>query len=96
MNSNILNSDEYVSLDYYLHYSKLYESGFYIFQKNNKDYFIDYSDNKKIYSLKEGLDIIYQSFTDNILELPNNIKLGLKKLYMRTLNIDIFKELQNE
>lgn len=86
----ILDEDEYNALDYYLEDSKLYDSGFYIQQDEfGRDYFIDEEENGKKYSLKEGLEVVYESITDNIEEYPTEILNGLKKVFKRFLDKEI-------
>lgn len=86
----ILDEDEYNALDYYLEESKLYDSGFYIQQDEfGRDYFIDEEENGKKYSLKEGLEVVYESITDNIEEYPTEILNGLKKVFKRFLDKEI-------
>lgn len=82
----ILDEKEYNAIDYHLEKSKLYDSGFYLEQENNEDYFID-EDEK--YSLEEGLKIILDTFMGSEKEYPNEIKEGLKRVYKRFLNIDL-------
>lgn len=86
----ILDEDEYNALDYHLEESKLYDSGFYIQQDEfGRDYFIDEEENGKKYSLKEGLEVVYESITDNIEEYPTEILNGLKKVFKRFLDKEI-------
>lgn len=86
----ILDEDEYNALDYYLEDSKLYDSGLYIQQDEfGRDYFIDEEENGKKYSLKEGLEVVYESITDNIEEYPTEILNGLKKVFKRFLDKEI-------
>lgn len=86
----ILDEDEYNALDYYLEDSKLYDSGLYIQQDEfGRDYFIDEEENGKKCSLKEGLEVVYESITDNIEEYPTEILNGLKKVFKRFLDKEI-------
>lgn len=86
----ILDEDEYNALDYYLEDSKLYDSGFYIQQDEfGRDYFIDEEENGKKISLKNGLEVVYESITDNIEEYPTEILNGLKKVFKRFLDKEI-------
>lgn len=86
----ILDEDEYNALDYYLEDSKLYDSGFYIQQDEfGRDYFIDEEENGKKLSLKNGLEVVYESITDNIEEYPTEILNGLKKVFKRFLDKEI-------
>ena len=82
----MLDEEEYNAIDYHLEKSKLYESGFYIAQENNKDYFID---EEGKYTLEEGLRLLYDTFMGSEKEYPNEIKEGLKRVYKRFLNIDL-------
>lgn len=86
----ILDEDEYNALDYYLEDSKLYDSGLYIQQDEfGRDYFIDEEENGKKISLKNGLEVVYESITDNIEEYPIEILNGLKKVFKRFLDKEI-------
>lgn len=86
----ILDEDEYNALDYYLEDSKLYDSGLYIQQDEfGRDYFIDEEENGKKISLKNGLEVVYESITDNIEEYPTEILNGLKKVFKRFLDEDL-------
>lgn len=86
----ILDEDEYNALDYHLEESKLYDSGFYIQQDEyGRDYFIDEEENGKKYSLEEGLEIVWDTITDNIEEYPTDILNGLKKMFKRFLDKEI-------
>ena len=86
----LLDNDEYNALDYHLQESKLYDSGFYIQQDEfGRDYFIDEEENGKKYSLKEGLEIVWDTITDNIEEYPTEILNGLKKVFKRFLDKEI-------
>lgn len=86
----ILDEDEYNALDYHLEESKLYDSGFYIQQDEfGRDYFIDEEENGKKYSLEEGLEIVWDTITDNIEEYPTEILNGLKKVFKRFLDKEI-------
>lgn len=86
----ILDEDEYNALDYYLEDSKLYDSGLYIQQDEfGRDYFIDEEENGKKISLKNGLEVVYESITDNIEEYPTEILNGLKKVFKRFLDKEI-------
>lgn len=89
----ILDEDEYNALDYHLEESKLYDSGFYIQQDEyGRDYFIDEEENGKKYSLKEGLEIVWDTITDNIEEYPTDILNGLKKVFKKYLDEDLVVE----
>lgn len=86
----ILDEDEYNALDYYLEDSKLYDSGFYIQQDEfGRDYFIDEEENGKKLSLKNGLEVVYETITDNVNEYPTEILNGLKKVFKRFLDKEI-------
>ena len=86
----ILDEDEYNALDYYLEDSKLYDSGFYIQQDEfGRDYFIDEEENGKKLSLKNGLEVVYETITDNINKYPTEILNGLKKVFKRFLDKEI-------
>ena len=86
----LLDNDEYNALDYHLQESKLYDSGFYIQQDEfGRDYFIDEEENGKKISLKNGLEVVYESITDNIEEYPTEILNGLKKVFKRFLDKEI-------
>lgn len=86
----ILDEDEYNALDYYLQESKLYDSGLYIQQDEfGRDYFIDEEENGKKLSLENGLEVVYESITDNIEEYPTEILSGLKKVFKRFLDKEI-------
>lgn len=86
----ILDEDEYNALDYHLEESKLYDSGFYIQQDEfGRDYFIDEEENGKKYSLEEGLEIVWDTITDNIEEYPTDILNGLKKVFKKYLDCDL-------
>ena len=86
----ILDEDEYNALDYYLDDSKLYDSGFYIEQDEfGRDYFIDEEENGKKLSLKNGLEVVYETITDNVNEYPTEILNGLKKVFKRFLDKEI-------
>lgn len=86
----ILDEDEYNALDYYLEDSKLYDSGLYIQQDEfGRDYFIDEEENGKKLSLKNGLEVVYETITDNVNEYPTEILNGLKKVFKRFLDKEI-------
>ena len=86
----ILDEDEYNALDYHLQETRLYDSGFYIQQDEfSRDYFVDDEDNGKKYSLKEGLEIVWDTITDNIDEYPTEILNGLKKVFKKYLDEDL-------
>lgn len=89
----ILDEDEYNALDYHLQETRLYDSGFYIQQDEfGRDYFVDDEDNGKKYSLKEGLEIVWDTITDNIDEYPTEILNGLKKVFKKYLDEDLVVE----
>ena len=86
----ILDEDEYNALDYHLQETRLYDSGFYIQQDEfGRDYFVDDEDNGKKYSLKDGLEIVWDTITDNIDEYPTEILNGLKKVFKKYLDEDL-------
>ena len=86
----ILDEDEYNALDYYLQESKLYDSGLYIQQDEfGRDYFIDEEENGKKLSLENGLEIVYETITDNVNKYPIEILNGLKKVFRRFLDKEI-------
>ena len=85
----MLKDEEYDAIDYYLQDSKLYDSGFWVCQEEwGEDYFHD-DENEENLSLKEGLEVIYESFTDNIYNYPTNILNGLKMAIKRFLDKEI-------
>ena len=87
-----LSKDQYEALDYYLDYAKLYDSGFYLKQdESGNDYFIDDENGGEKLSLKDGLDVVYQSITDPK-ELPKNVQKGLQSLFKKYLGVDLFKD----
>ena len=84
----MLDEEEYNAIDYHLQASKLYDSGFWICQENwGEDYFHD-DENEENLTLKEGVQIIYESIVD-LSDYPIEIKRGLKKVIKRFLDIDI-------
>ena len=86
----LLDNDEYNALDYHLQESKLYDSGLYIQQDEfGRDYFIDEEKNGKKLSLENGLEVVYETITDNIEEYPTEILNGLKKVFKRFLDKEI-------
>lgn len=86
----ILDEDEYNALDYHLQETRLYDSGFYIQQDEfGRDYFVDDEDNGKKYSLKEGLEIVWDTITDNVREYPTDILNGLKEVFKKYLDEDL-------
>lgn len=88
-NLNRLIEEEYNAIDYYLQDSKLYDSGFWVCQEDwGEDYFHD-EENEENLTLQEGLEVIYESFTDNIYNYPTDILNGLKKAIKRFLDKEI-------
>lgn len=86
----LLDTEEHNALDYHLQESKLYDSGFYIQQDEfGRDYFVDDEDNEKKYSLKEGLEIVWDTITDNVKEYPTEILNGLKEVFKKYLDYDL-------
>ena len=86
----LLDTEEHNALDYHLQESKLYDSGFYIQQDEfGRDYFVDDEDNGKKYSLKEGLEIVWDTITDNVKEYPTEILNGLKEVFKKYLDEDL-------
>jgi hypothetical protein len=86
----LLDTEEHNALDYHLQESKLYDSGFYIQQDEfGRDYFVDDEDNGKKYSLKEGLEIVWDTITDNVKEYPTEILNGLKEVFKKYLDCDL-------
>lgn len=86
----LLDTEEHNALDYHLQESKLYDSGFYIQQDEfGRDYFVDDEDNEKKYSLKEGLEIVWDTITDNVKEYPTEILNGLKEVFKKYLDEDL-------
>lgn len=86
----LLDTEEHNALDYHLQESKLYDSGFYIQQDEfGRDYFVDDEDNGKKYSLKEGLEIVWDTITDNVKEYPTEILNGLKEVFKKYLDYDL-------
>lgn len=87
-----LSEEQYEALDYYLTYSKLYDSGFYLQQdEEGNDYFIDEEEGGKKLSLEDGLDIVYQSIAQPE-NLPKDVQRGLQSLFKKYLNKDFFKD----
>lgn len=85
----MLDEEEYNAIDYYLQDSKLYDSGFWFCQEDwGEDYFHD-EENEENLTLQEGLEVIYESFTDNIYNYPTDILNGLKKAIKRFLDKEI-------
>ena len=85
----MLKDEEYDAIDYYLQDSKLYDSGLWVCQEEwGEDYFHD-DENEENLSLKEGLEVIYESFTDNIYNYPTDILNGLKMAIKRFLDKEI-------
>lgn len=85
----MLDEEEYNAIDYYLKESKLYDSGFWVCQEDwGEDYFHD-DENEENLTLEEGLQVIYESITDNIKEYPIEILNGLKKAIKRFLGKEI-------
>lgn len=85
----MLDTEEYNAIDYYLQDSKLYDSGFWVCQENwGEDYFHD-EENEENLTLQEGLEVIYESFSDNIYNYPTDILNGLKKAIKRFLDKEI-------
>jgi len=85
----MLDEEEYNAIDYYLQDSKLYDSGFWVCQEDwGEDYFHD-EENEENLTLQEGLEVIYESFTDNIYNYPTDILNGLKKAIKRFLDKEI-------
>ena len=85
----MLDEEEYNAIDYYLQESKLYDSGFWVCQEDwGEDYFHD-DENEENLTLEEGLQVIYESITDNIKEYPIEILNGLKKAIKRFLGKEI-------
>lgn len=85
-----LTDEEFDAIDYYLQKSKIYDSGFYVCQEEwGEDYFHD-DDNEENLTLKDGLQIIYESMVlEYVEEYPAEIKNGLKKAIKRFLDIDL-------
>lgn len=85
-----LTDEEFDAIDYYLQKSKIYDSGFYVCQEEwGEDYFHD-DDNEEKLTLKDGLQIIYESMVlEYVEEYPAEIKNGLKKAIKRFLDIDL-------
>lgn len=84
----ILSKEEYEALDYHMTYAKLYDSGLYLMQEENRgDYFVDEQEECE-YSLKEGLEIILDTIVTPEY-YPGTIQHNLKKLYKDRLNIVI-------
>lgn len=86
----MLTEEEYNAIDYYLQESKLYDSGFWVCQEDwGEDYFHD-DENEENLTLKEGLEIIYESMVlEYVSEYSTEIKNGLKKAIKRFLDIDL-------
>ena len=85
----MLDEEEYNAIDYYLQDSKLYDSDFWFCQEDwGEDYFHD-EENEENLTLQEGLEVIYESFTDNIYNYPTDILNGLKKAIKRFLDKEI-------
>lgn len=85
-----LTDEEFDAIDYYLQKSKIYDSGFYVCQEEwGEDYFYD-DDNEEKLTLKDGLQIVYESMVlEYVEEYPIEIKNGLKKAIKRFLDIDL-------
>lgn len=85
-----LTDEEFDAIDYYLQKSKIYDSGFWVCQEEwGEDYFHD-DDNEENLTLKDGLQIIYESMVlEYVEEYPAEIKNGLKKAIKRFLDIDL-------
>lgn len=85
---NVLSGIEYRALDYHMEKAKLYDSGLYIKQEPNRgDYFVD-DENDCEYSLKEGLEIILDTITEDAYnEYPNVVQCGLYNLFFNRLGI---------
>lgn len=85
-----LTDEEFDAIDYYLQKSKIYDSGFYVCQEEwGEDYFHD-DDNEEKLTLKDGLQIVYESMVlEYVEEYPIEIKNGLKKAIKRFLDIDL-------
>lgn len=85
-----LTDEEFGAIDYYLQKSKIYDSGFWVCQEEwGEDYFHD-DDNEENLTLKDGLQIIYESMVlEYVEEYPAEIKNGLKKAIKRFLDIDL-------
>ena len=85
-----LTDEEFDAIDYYLQKSKIYDSGFWVCQEEwGEDYFHD-DDNEEKLTLKDGLQIIYESMVlEYVEEYPAEIKNGLKKAIKRFLDIDL-------
>ena len=85
----MLDEEEYNAIDYYLQENKLYDSGLWVCQEDwGEDYFHD-EENEENLTLQEGLEVIYESFTDNIYNYPTDILNGLKKAIKRFLDKEI-------
>lgn len=85
-----LTDEELDAIDYYLQKSKIYDSGFWVCQEEwGEDYFHD-DDNEEKLTLKDGLQIVYESMVlEYVEEYPIEIKNGLKKAIKRFLDIDL-------
>lgn len=84
----IFSEEEYNAIDYVLGDKKLYDSGFYIQQNNNEDYFVDEENNEEL-SIEEGLEIINDTFCGNEDYYSTETKNGLKSAFKRFLDIDL-------
>ena len=86
----MLDEEEYNAIDYYLQESKLYDNGLWVCQEDwGEDYFHD-DENEENLTLKEGLEIIYESMVlEYVKEYPTEIKNGLKRAIKRFLDIDL-------
>ena len=85
----MISDKEYDGIDYYLQKSKLYDSGFYLCQRDNGEcYFHDEEFNGEDLTLEEGLQLIYESMVfEYVSEYPIEIKEGLKQLFYRVLGV---------
>jgi len=92
-----LEEDEYDAVDYFLTDSKMYDSGFYLKQdKNMKDFFVDAGENNKKYSLKNGLQVIYEAMVpEYVAEYPKKIQKGLEKVMRKYLGDAVGDEIKS-
>ena len=86
----MLDEEEYNAIDYYLQESKLYDSGLWVCQEDWGEYYFHDDEKEENLTLKEGLEIIYESMVlEYVKEYPTEIKNGLKKAIKRFLDIDL-------
>lgn len=92
----ILDEDEYNALDYYLDYSKLYDSGFYLVQDPGRtDYFVDL-ESDDVFNLRDGISEAYVTMVpESIAKFPKKVQAGLEKLIRHYLGDGAGDEIKN-